>query len=160
LDTAEMRAVEVAQELVVVAWDVDHARALARLAQELLHDVVVGRGPVPVGTQRPAVDDVADEVDGVRVVVPQKVEQAFGLTAAGAEVHVGNEQGTKTSRGLVLGHHSGSIRACPVPYGIGTGSDLFELCISYRRTGVPPDRVRGRLSPDMRQDIALAVICS
>ena len=41
LDAAEVDAVEVAQELVVVAGNVDDARALARLAQQLLHHVVV-----------------------------------------------------------------------------------------------------------------------
>ena len=53
----------VAQELVVVAGDVDDARALARLAQQLLHDVVVRLRPVPALLQPPAVDDVADEID-------------------------------------------------------------------------------------------------
>ena len=47
LDAAEMRALEIAQELVVVAGDVDDARALARLAQQFLHHVVVALRPMP-----------------------------------------------------------------------------------------------------------------
>ena len=46
-DAAEMHALEHAQELVVVAGDVGDARALARLAQQLLHHVVVALRPVP-----------------------------------------------------------------------------------------------------------------
>ena len=68
VDAAEMRAVIVAQELVVVARHVDDLGALARLAQHLLHEVVVRLRPVPARLQRPAVDDIADEIDGVGVV--------------------------------------------------------------------------------------------
>ena len=41
--------------------------------------------------QRPAVDDVADEVDRVGVVEPQKVHEKLRLTASFAEVDVGDE---------------------------------------------------------------------
>ena len=50
LDAAEMGAVIVAQEFVVIAGDVDDARALARLAQKLLRHVVVRLRPVPAAT--------------------------------------------------------------------------------------------------------------
>ena len=46
-DTAEMSAVIIAQELVMIAGQIDQPRALARLAQKLLHDVVVRLWPVP-----------------------------------------------------------------------------------------------------------------
>src|SRR5262245_23028795 len=92
VDAAEMRAVVVAQELVVVARNVHHARALARLAQELLHHVVVSLRPVPGRLQRPAVDDVAHEIDGVGFVIAQEVEQLVGLAALHAEMNVGQKQ--------------------------------------------------------------------
>ena len=101
LDAAEMRAVIVAQELVVIAGHVDDARALARLAQQLLHDVVVRLRPVPGRAQRPAVDDVADQIDGVGFVLAQEIEQLVGLAAARAEMHVGNEKRAKPSRGVL-----------------------------------------------------------
>jgi hypothetical protein len=47
VDAAEMRTVVVAQEFVVIARDVEQLRALARLAQQLLHYVVVRLRPVP-----------------------------------------------------------------------------------------------------------------
>src|SRR6516165_5740779 len=92
LDAAEMRAVIVAQEFVVIARDIDETRALARLAQELLHDVVVRLRPEPSRFELPAIDDVADEIDGIRVVEAQEIEQRFGLTAFCAEMDVGQKQ--------------------------------------------------------------------
>jgi len=101
LDAAEMRAVIAAQEFVVVAGDIDEPRALAALAQELLHHVVVRLRPVPRRAQRPAVDDVADEVDGVGVVPAQEIEELVGLAAAGAEMNVRDEERAILLRGEV-----------------------------------------------------------
>ena len=84
LDAAEMRTVIAAQEFVVIAGDVDDARALAALAQHLLHHVVVRLRPVPARAQCPAVDDVSHQVYGVRVVVAEEIEQPLSLTATGA----------------------------------------------------------------------------
>ncbi len=93
LDAPEGHADIFARELVVVAGDVDHAGALAHLAEQLLHDVVVALRPVPAGLQLPAVDDVADEVDGFGVVVLEEVDDQLVLAAPGAEVEVRDEQG-------------------------------------------------------------------
>ena len=100
LDAAEMRAVVVAQELVVVAGDVEQARALARLPQELLHDVVVGLRPVPARSQLPAVDNVAHEIDRVGFVVTQEVEELVGLAALRAEMDVRQKQRPNAHRPL------------------------------------------------------------
>ena len=91
LDTAEVGAVVVAQEFVVVAGDVDDAHALARLPQQLLHDVVVGLRPEPSRAKRPAIDDIADQIDRVGFMPAQEIEEFLGLAAAGAKVHVGDE---------------------------------------------------------------------
>jgi len=104
LDAAEVGAEIVAQELVVVARHVDDARALARLAQELLHHVVVRLRPIPARAQLPAVDDVADQVDRLGVVPAQEIEQPLGLAAARAEMDVGDEQGAEPARGVVVRH--------------------------------------------------------
>src|ERR671931_2067498 len=68
LDAAEMGTVAVAQELVVIAGNVEQAHAFARLTQQLLHDVVVKLRPIPGGFQLPAVNDVADQINGVGFV--------------------------------------------------------------------------------------------
>jgi len=104
LDAAEMGAVIVAQELVVIARNVDDARALARLAQEFLHHIVVRLRPEPAGAQLPAVDDVADQIDQVGVVPAQEVEETLGLAAAGAEMHVGDEQRTILANARLPSH--------------------------------------------------------
>jgi len=44
----------------MVAGQIDDSRALARLAQEFLHDVIMVLRPKPAGAQLPAIDDVAD----------------------------------------------------------------------------------------------------
>jgi hypothetical protein len=113
LDAAEVRADVVAQELVVVPGQVDQARSFPHLAQELLHHVVVGLWPVPAGPEAPAVDDVADEVDHVRVVVPEKVEQQLGLAPPRPEMDVRQEQGAHPN-GFDLCRHAGpsAPRAC------------------------------------------------
>lgn len=88
---AEMHAVEVAHPIVVVAGHVDDLDALARQAQELLHHVVVGLGPVPAALQLPAVDDVAHEIEALAFHVADEVEQQFGLAATRAQVDVRQE---------------------------------------------------------------------
>ena len=106
-----MGAVIVAQELVVIARQIDDAGALARLAQQLLHHVVVRLRPVPAATQLPAVDDVADQIDRFGVVVAEEVEQALGLAAARAEMNVGNKERTERHRAVLRGHELSS-RVC------------------------------------------------
>ncbi len=51
--------------------------------------------------KRPAVDDVADQIDRLGFVMAEEVEQLVGLAAARAEMHVGDEQRAKPSRGVV-----------------------------------------------------------
>ncbi|MCY1515463.1 hypothetical protein D9M68_500510 [compost metagenome] len=95
---AEGVAGEFARELVVVAGDEDDPGTVARLAQDALDDVIVGAGPVPVLAQLPAVDDVAHQVQGVRIVVVQEVEQEFRLAPGGAQVNIGNPEGAPVRR--------------------------------------------------------------
>ena len=87
-----MRAGVVAQKLVVIAGDVDDARALARLAQELLDDVVVLLRPVPAPLEPPAVDDVADEIEGLGVVAAEEIEEESRLARLAAEMDIGQEE--------------------------------------------------------------------
>jgi hypothetical protein len=46
-------------------------------------------------SQLPAVDDVADEVDHLGIMIPQEIEQEMGLAAARTEMHVGDGEGAK-----------------------------------------------------------------
>ncbi len=98
VDSAEGQAEELPHRLVVVAGDVSDARALARLAQDLLDHVVVVLVPEPAALQLPAVDDVAYEIQVAAVGVAQEIEQARGLAARRTKVDVGNEDGAKRER--------------------------------------------------------------
>jgi len=44
--------------------------------------------PVPAALQPPAVDDIADEVDLLGIVIAEEIEQQPGLAAAAAEMNV------------------------------------------------------------------------
>src|SRR5207247_8569234 len=88
LDAADLQPREVAQPFVMIARDVDDPRTLANLAKDLLDHIVVRLRPIPRFLQAPAVDDVADEVDRLRLGASQEVEEKLGLAAAGAEMQV------------------------------------------------------------------------
>ena len=74
LDAAEEMLVVLAGEFIVVARDIDDARALAHFAQQLLHHIVVGLRLVPALLQAPSIDDVAHQIKGIRVVAAQEVQ--------------------------------------------------------------------------------------
>src|SRR5688572_23130068 len=90
LDAAEHVASVGAGELVVVARHENDAGALARLAEDLLHDVVVTLRPVPRPAQLPAVYDVADEEQRFALHGTEKVEQGVRLAARRAQMQIGD----------------------------------------------------------------------
>ena len=75
-------------EFVVVARDEDDARAFARFAQYLLHDVVVRLRPIPAPAELPAVDDVTDEVQEFGFRRAQEIDQMLRLTARRSQVKI------------------------------------------------------------------------
>src|SRR5690606_36803181 len=87
-DAAEEVPHEAPRELVVVAGDEDDPGPLARLAQQLLDHVIVRLGPVPLASQLPAVDDVADQVQVLAGGKAEEVQQGFGLATRRAQVQV------------------------------------------------------------------------
>ena len=70
---------------------------LRGLTQQLLHHVVVACGQYQP-RQPPAVDDVADQIDRVRLVVAQEVDQEIGLGCSRSEVNIGDEQSAELLR--------------------------------------------------------------
>ncbi len=124
---AHLRLDVIAQPFVVVARHVDDLGALARLAQQLLHHVVVLLRPVPRFAQPPAIDHVADEIEIFRFVVAQEIEQKLGLAAARAEMHVGNPDGAvaiDARRAIHLAPHRSLTRASS---GFGAGARSRRL---------------------------------
>ena len=74
LDAAEVGAVVIPQEFIVVSGDIEQLNAAATLSQQFLHDVVVGLRPVPAGFQLPAVDDIADQVNGIGFMKAEEIK--------------------------------------------------------------------------------------
>ncbi|MDT4876339.1 hypothetical protein FQZ97_1117710 [compost metagenome] len=72
----------------MVARHEDHPRAFARLAQQLLHHIVVGLRPVPLSSELPAVDDVAHQVERVALHALEEIQQWNRLAARRAQVQV------------------------------------------------------------------------
>src|SRR5262249_26091593 len=71
LDPAKRQAEELTGEFIMVAGDEHHPRAAPNLTQQFLDDVIMRLRPVPTGAEPPAIDDVADEVDGVGLDMAQ-----------------------------------------------------------------------------------------
>src|SRR5205814_10424683 len=89
--------------------------ALARLAQQLLDDVVVALRPVPGLAQPPAVDNVADQIEVFGVGELEEVEQRVGAAAAGAEMDVGDPDRAEAGhrgRGIHRTKRLGLWKAC------------------------------------------------
>jgi hypothetical protein len=108
----------------VIAGNVNHPCALAHLAQQLLHDIIVGLRPIPPVLEPPSVDHVADEIDRPGIVMFQKIEQKLGLTAARAKVNVRQEKRPVNGRlwfqFFAHRHKLGSLKCCedkPDSYG-------------------------------------------
>src|SRR5262245_33104820 len=91
-DAAKAQADKVAQALVVISWNEHKAHALAHLSQQFLHHVVVRLRPVRPALDLPEVDDIADEVYDVRLVVLEQLEQLAGLRGASAKMHIRYEK--------------------------------------------------------------------
>src|SRR5579883_1312869 len=107
---AESELAILPRSLVVIARNVDHMRALARLAQHLLHHVVVRLRPVPPALQAPAIDDVADQVEIFALVPLQEVEQQVRLATARAEMDVGKKDGAMAGGLMTLDDtHEGTL---------------------------------------------------
>ncbi len=80
LYAGEMHAAIVAQERVVISRDVNDARTLIGCAEKLHQHVAMGGGPIPVRAQPPAVDNVADEINRVRAIMPQEIGKPVATT--------------------------------------------------------------------------------
>ena len=92
LDLAEIGAEILAQELVMIARQHHHAGAALGLLHQQLDELVVDRRPVPGAGEAPAIDDVAHEVDRIRLVVLEEIDQLRDARRPHAEMHVAEEE--------------------------------------------------------------------
>src|SRR5271157_932315 len=93
LDGPKAHPAIAADRFVMIAGDENDSRSLAGFSKKLLQHVVVRLQPEGTALQAPEIDDIAHEIDGVRVVVADKVEERFRLASARAEMNIGDEKG-------------------------------------------------------------------
>jgi len=96
LDATEMCPLEISQEFVVITGNVDDIGALAALAKQLLDHIIVFLRPMPVTSQTPTIDNIADEIDRLGFMVTKKIKKQFGLRglgSAGAVLNTENRDG-------------------------------------------------------------------
>ena len=103
-----------AQHLVVIAGDIDDARALGRQLEHAAHHIIVALRPVPAALQLPAIDDVPHQIEGVGLDGLEEIEQQIGIAARRAEVDVGNPHAAQPQlaarRALILLEQPGRRR--------------------------------------------------
>ena len=103
LDLAEDNAAVVAQRLVVVAGDEHDSLAVPRPAQQLLDHGILRLSPADAAPHRPEIDDVADQESLFGRVFAQEIEQTLRLARPGAEVDVGEKDGSDLGHGPTIG---------------------------------------------------------
>jgi hypothetical protein len=100
----------VAKHLVVVAGNVGDLGARPRMPQDQPQHLVVMRVPVPGLAQPPAIDDVADQIQLLAAHAFQEIGEKIGPAAAGAEMHVGDEDAAVAFAGSGNdGVHAGDV---------------------------------------------------
>ena len=90
-DATKMHAAEIAHPVVMVTRHIDDTHPFARHAQDLLHHIIMGLRPIPTAFQFPTINNVANQIKGLTVEDADKVEQQLRLTAARAQMDVGNK---------------------------------------------------------------------
>jgi hypothetical protein len=91
-DARQRHAAITAKEFVVIAGNVDDAGAFLDLVQNGVEHARVCVVPEPAFLQPPAVDDIADEIERLAIVVREEVGQKFGFAAARAEMGVRDKE--------------------------------------------------------------------
>ena len=92
LDARERQSAIIAEHLVVIAGHIDDARAVLDLGEDGVEHARVRGRPEPILLQPPAIDDVADKIERLAIIVGEEVGQKFGFTTARAQMDVGNKK--------------------------------------------------------------------
>ncbi len=94
-NAAEVHIDELLKKLVMVPGDVNDLGFLAAFAKYFLDENVVSVFPVPFRAQRPAVDEIPDEVEIAAFALPQEFQQGVHLCVFGSEVNIRYPNGSK-----------------------------------------------------------------
>jgi len=100
LDAVEAQRDQAADEVIVVAAQVDHAGAvLLGHLQDAADDGGVGRAPVVLALQGPEIDDVTVQDELVATDAAEHLEELAGLGVLGAEVEIRQDEGAEMDLG-------------------------------------------------------------
>src|SRR5580698_4864379 len=79
-----------AHMLVVVTGDVDYSSALSAFSKKFLDDVIVFLRPIDATLQSGKVDQIANDIQRLEIVLSKKSEQRFGLADFVAKMNIRN----------------------------------------------------------------------
>ena len=138
-DITEVEPGVLACRLVMIAWYVDYACAVPRLAEQLLDHVIMLLWPVEALLELPAVDDVPDEVERIASRVFQEVKKVLGSGPGRSKVGVRYPDGTVGLNVILLIQQSGSLPS-PDERRLGAECDAnvavqFQFDDSFGRVG-------------------------
>ena len=88
------------EKLVMISRNIDDACSLARLTKQFLNDVVMLLRPINATTQRPDIDQIANDIECVELILFQECEKSGGIAPSSPEMNVGNPGGTITIRAV------------------------------------------------------------
>ena len=92
--------------------NIDQARAFPRLAKQLLDHVIVRLRPVPGAPELPTVNDIADQINHVSLMISQEVEYSVSLAAPGPKMQIGQKQCAILTCCLTF-HHNPIVHFAP-----------------------------------------------
>ena len=69
LNAAKMRPDISPQPLIMIARNINYFRAFSRFTENFLNHVIVALRPIPFALQAPAIDNIADQVKLLAVII-------------------------------------------------------------------------------------------
>jgi hypothetical protein len=75
----------------VISWGVIDLRPALHQVDDALQKEGVRVVPVPTLPQPPAIDEVADKIQVLRLMIPQKSEETVGVREFAPQMHVAHE---------------------------------------------------------------------
>jgi hypothetical protein len=77
----------------VITRNENDPRSLAGFAKKLLQHIIMRLQPKWAPPDAPEIDDIADEIDCIGVVVAQEIKKGFRLTCPCAQMQIRDEKG-------------------------------------------------------------------
>ena len=93
---------ESAYLVIVIAGDVDDARAVLSLREQFLDDLRLRCTPARAPPQPPEIDYVAGKIDRAGVVRLKKAHEILGPAGPGRQMDIGKEEGAVSHRRFIV----------------------------------------------------------